>query len=466
MLNGTDVPPFGVPWTTNTPAPWYTATLESLLEYDEQGQLVPNLATAWKVEPETRTITLTLRKGVKFHDGTDFNAEAAQWNLNQYKASGRPELAQMTAADVVDDATVRLTLAEWNNQVITFLGFSRGGLMISPTAFQQRGQQSIESNPVGTGPFKLTSWQKDVKQVYERFDGYWQSGKPYLDRVEISFIPDATARLAALQAGEADLNIQISAKQAADLTAAGKFNLTRGDFGVYGLGGDGSDPNSPFADVRVRKAMSHAIDSAKIAETFGYGYTPWTNQPVPQGSWSYNPAVAGYPYDVAKAKALLSEAGYGNGFKTTITTSQATPGAAVSEAAQGYLKAVGIETEIRVADAGLWSRYVFNGVDGIMGYAILQQPDPLGTLFRHFTGTGQFPSILQSQLSSAVTAGDDATRQRMVHDVMRTVVDEDAMITFLYTAQNIAARHAKLHDDRFFVRGQFNPTLADAWLEA
>ena len=131
-----------------------------------------------------KVITLTLRRGVKFHDGTDFNAEAAKWNLDQAISTKQFGSVLIDSVDVVDPYTIRINLKQRDNTLLGMLGFSYIGMMISPTAFKTKGEDWVIANPVGTGPFRFASWQKDVKIAFRKFEGYWQKGKPYLDGIE------------------------------------------------------------------------------------------------------------------------------------------------------------------------------------------------------------------------------------------------------------------------------------------
>jgi len=192
------------------------ASVETLVRTDEAGAPVPWLAKAWKVDAQAKTITFTLEKGVKFHDGTDFNADVVKWNLEQYIASPRIELNKVESIDVVDDYTIRLNLSEFDALLLPNLA-AAAGLMISPTAYQTHGQEWCQTHPLGTGPFKFVSWDRDVSIKFEQFDGYWQKGKPYLDGVEWVIIADPMVATASFLAGEQHIATGIEPKDAKDL---------------------------------------------------------------------------------------------------------------------------------------------------------------------------------------------------------------------------------------------------------
>ena len=295
--------------------------IETLLRYDEKGNPVPWLAAGWKISKDLRSVTLTLRKGVMFHDGTDCDPEAVKWNLERYRTSDNPELKAVTSIDVVSDSAVKINLSEWDSALIGNLA-SYAGMIISPTAFKTNGGEWCRSHPVGTGPFKFVSWQKDVRIKYEKFNAYWQKGKPYLDGIEWVVITDPMSRLAAFKRGEVDDLANVQPKDVEDLKASGKYygafcELSALTFCVMG---DSAHPGSPFTDLRVRRAIEYAIDKQALAKTFTLGFGQTSNQYAPPKAWGNNPNVKGYPYDPNKAKKLLAEAGYPKGFKTKIIT--------------------------------------------------------------------------------------------------------------------------------------------------
>jgi ABC-type transport system substrate-binding protein len=238
---------------------------------DERGLPSPWLATSWKVNEAALTVTLTLREGVKFHDGTPFNAEAARWNLLTYMAGGRPELASVETVDILNNYTIRLRLREYDSMIIPNLSTS-AGMMISPTAVARHGREWADSNPVGTGPFRFVSWQRDVKQVYERFEDYWQEGKPYLDRIEWVFIADPMAQGAAFRRGDIDVIVDVAPKEAAALVRDGKYRTTKTPTIFWGLKVDSANPHSPLSNLKVRQAIWHAINTEALSQVIGLAF--------------------------------------------------------------------------------------------------------------------------------------------------------------------------------------------------
>ena len=461
------------PTMTKTNEPQYVyGCVELLICFDEAGAPAPFLATGWEVSPDLTSITLTLRKGIKFHDGTDFNAEAVKWNLDNYRLSGRVELKKVESIDVVDDYTLRLNLSEFDNLIITNLG-GYPGLIISPTAYETHGQDWCEAHPVGTGPFRFVSWERDVSIKFERFDDYWQEGKPYLDGYEWVAIVDPMVSVAAFKAGEVDTIIRVNAKDAKDMEMEGKYKITKVATGLSGIGGDGAHLDSVFGDIRVRQAVEHAIDKQALCDALDYGYSQPVNQPARVGGWAYNPDVIGYPYNPEKARELLAEAGYPNGFKTTIYTLSMPTYVQSMTAIQGYLKEVGIDAGMQLMDHGAYFHVYIGGgwENGIAIYPMgLQPPDELALLSKMFAPDSLVfvstlrPAEYQDVLAQALLAPDFETKKAKVHELNRLMTDKYAMCIWLSAGQSIAARYPEVHDDGLFQISISQWTPADAWI--
>lgn len=448
--------------------------LETLTRHDDTGKPVAWLASGWKIGDDLKSITLTLRKGVKFHDGSDFNAEAVKWNLDKYRETKRTALQAVSSVDVVDSHTVRLNLSKFDNTIIGNLAMT-AGTIISPTAFKKHDQKWCEKNPVGTGPFKFVSWERDVRQVYERFDGYWQKDKPYLDRIEWIPIADPMTLLASLKSGEIDVLVEITPKDAKDLMESKNYNVTSAKIGVGGFGilFDSANSDSPFADVRVRQAATHAIDLKTIVAKIIYNFFEHTNQLVSPGHWAYNDSVKGNPYDTATAKKLLADAGYPNGFKTKLTSwNQPAYTVEAFTAVQGYLKEVGIDAELELVDTGRLHKIVVGGSwEGMMWaapgspnpdatwafLADLSARSPLWKLMLH-------PDEYEKTLTQGLEAPKFEDKQKLTRELQRLVFDQYALMIPLWSRADLAGKHQKVHDDGLYTVNRTQWTPYNAWV--
>ncbi len=458
--------------------------VENLVRFDETGAPAPWLATSWQTDAKGMTITLSLRKGVKFQDGTDFDAAAAKWNLENYqKRSGRGELAAVKSYEVVDDATLRLHLSRLDSLLIANLALAPG-LQISPTAFEKASGSEkdkiawCEKNPVGTGPFKLAGWQKDVKITYQKWDGYWQKGKPYLDGVEYIPIKDPLVQSAAFQKGDVDVIPGVDPKNAEDLEAAGKYKITKlnAPASLYALMGDSANPQSPYAKLEVRQAVWHALDTDAIVKTIGRNYWLPVNQLAPKGSWAYNPEVKGYPYNPGRAKELLAQAGFPNGFKTNLYGLNVEPAPTVMTAVQGFLASVGIDAKIDLMDQARYAKMITGGPteggwkDGLAMIPFTTTPNefaPWNRLLTREVHAARFPSLFEPEeimdlIAEGIVAPDAETIKAVVHKLAKADTDKYCMNIWLYAITSVNAKQQYVNDDNVQVKTHWTPQ--DAWL--
>jgi ABC-type transport system substrate-binding protein len=355
---------------------------ERLSEWDEKGNLIPVLAESWEADPKNKTVTYHLRKGVKFHDGTPFNAEACRWNLQLGKETGRLTDGQFVKSiDVLDEYTVRLTCTEYSSVSLLNYGWLQ---QYSPTAFSTHGKDYLRTHAVGTGPFKLVDFQRDTFIKYERNKDYWRIGLPLLDGMEVRFIPNPMTASMMMEAKEADIWLDVQdVNYIVDLEQKG-FKINWGPGMLWALlPASAKDPKSPYANRKVREAVEYAIDRQTIAKTLGFGKFEALTQIVPSYSPAYNPNYNPRPFDPEKAKQLLAEAGYPNGFETKLLVWETSRDAAI--AIQTYLNAVGINVTLDLADMGRYFAAVFSPAGWTDLVLAASGINPDGTdLFTHF----------------------------------------------------------------------------------
>jgi len=193
--------------------------------------------------------------------------------------------------------------------------------MASPATYKEKGEDWAYTNPVGTGPFKFKEYERAVKMVFTRFDDYWEEGKPYLDGVENVYLSDPMTTQMAFEAGDFDLCYLFLGKQAAEIRDAGfPYNkLGSALCPVHALVTSSAEPESPLSNLKVREAIYHAIDRQGISEALGYGLMTPIHQIAPIGCIAHMPEVETVrAFDIDKAKQLLNDAGYPNGFKTRL----------------------------------------------------------------------------------------------------------------------------------------------------
>jgi ABC-type transport system substrate-binding protein len=440
---------------------------------DGSGEPTPELAESWEWSDDHLTLTLNLRKGVKFHDGTPFDAEAVKYNLELHKAGVRTEMEPVTSIDIIDNFTIKLTLSRYDSSFLHGL-MAVSGQIVSPQAIKTMGDDAM-FYPVGTGPFKFVEYKRDVSLKYERNDDYWQEGKPYLDGIEFMFIADALTRVAVLKVGEAHMMRDVTVNEVADLDRIG-FNISVAPGSVNGLAFDSNHPDSHFHDIRVRQAIAYAIDNEAIAKALGYGYYEACNQWFPKNNVAYNPAVIGYPYNTAKAKQLLTEAGYPNGFDTELYyESNSTDQANTYTAVQGFLAEVGINVKLKPTDRGAFRAKVAEGWnDSIvhMYTAVALGVDPVSTLKTKMVSIGSrytpeslwIPEDYDALYFEAAAAKDSKTFKEIFMKIGKLMIDEYCMAVPIVAPATFQAAAPGVHCDLGqYGLAEWRPE--DAWIE-
>lgn len=449
--------------------------IETLLRSDETGQLIPWLATGFKEDSAAKTITLTLRQGVKFHDGTDFNAAAVKWNLDQQMAAKVATTSKFKSIDVIDNYTIRINLTSWDSTVTGAFAQTLG-MMISPTACQKNGADWAENNPVGTGPFTFVSWKKDSRTTYKKFTDYWQKGKPYLDEIDWDIVVDSVSRDTSFRAGELDVQQMTNdPKSAAALQKAGYIIKARAPgSGVVALVPSSANTSSPWNNLKVRQAAQYAVDTQGIVDSIYYGMVEAANQFIYKGHWAYNPSVIGYPYNPSKAKQLLTEAGYPNGFKTKIIFRtgddlQATCNTAI----QGFLKSVGIDSELQMIQSGMYDQMSLQGGgwDGLINASQVGTPDLAMALAQRYSGGQYFKDMLLPDdyvkaIQDAIPAPDFATKQKLMQEVMKLMVDKYCLMIMINVPVEFIAIAPYVHNSGL-LGVPYTPlwTPEDTWLD-
>ena len=447
----------GVPWAGNGPPDlWYVnPVIETLLFTDDQGNPTPRLATAWTIAPDYKSITFTLRKGVKFQDGTDFNAAAVKWDLEKYASSPQPELKNVTSVDVIDDYTARVNFSKYNASFLSFMAVGKPGWIVSPTAAQKLGDDAMLHNPVGTGPFSFVSYKQDVSVVFTKNPNYWQAGKPYLDGIQYDIIADPVTALISFKAGNEQVNYNISPKDGFDLKAAG-YNVTAAPASIYQYIPDSANPNSPFAKKEVRQAVQYAIDTVSMAKAQGYGWAdPYWNQVFPKGNPGNDPTIVGYPYDPVKAKALLAQAGYPNGFSCSLYNSVPAVGD-LEPAVQNYLQQVGITAGMKpLAGASYTQANTQGWQNGMLRSQSVASlgADPLYQMNTYLSTPAVSwasvvrPQDMQDLLTAANNEFDMTKRTADIKALCKNIIDTNALIVSTWGGYLVAAKDPHLKGD-------------------
>lgn len=335
---------------------------EGLVMIDSKGNIIPGLAESWDISEDGLVYTFYLRRGVKFHDGHELTAADVVYtferNRNPETGVPHPEYySPIEGIEALDDYTVQFTLSKVTPQFLTTLGLGDSVVLPSGAADELRNQ------PNGTGPFKFVEWVAGDHITLAKFEDYWQEGIPYLDEVVFKFIPDPSAALAALQAGDVDVVVRMEAAVALAVRDTPGLKVVSGPQNLVQIMAI-NNSREPFNDVRVRRAIAYAINKDEVIQgtMFGYG-TPIGSHLTPVSPY-YIDLNWMYPYDPGRAKALLAEAGYPEGFAATLRLPQTYAlHIRTGEIIADQLARVGIEVRLEIIEWGRWLEEVYKNAD-------------------------------------------------------------------------------------------------------
>jgi len=341
----------------------YGNVLEGLVRIDRNGKIIPALASSYKISPDGKEYTFSLKKGVKFHDGKAFDVEDVKFTFgrlmdSQITIPNRRYYQDIEAIEVVDPHTVKFKLKNVNSMFL--FNLARPDSIIT----HKEAADKLKTAPVGTGAFKFVEWVRGDRIVLEKFAAYHRKGFPYLDKVTFKFIGDPSAQIAALKAGDIDvIGYDVSPENALLLEKDPKFRVFNG-YTTTEVILSTNQTRKPFNDVRVRRAMAHAIDRSALIKGAMSGYGSPIGSHMDPGNPYYIDLTSVYPYHPEKAKQLLAEAGYPNGFEAVIKLPERFAYAKRSgEIIADMLSKVGIQLKIELTEWGQWIDRVFRNAD-------------------------------------------------------------------------------------------------------
>ncbi|HXA94105.1 MAG TPA: ABC transporter substrate-binding protein [Candidatus Dormibacteraeota bacterium] len=341
--------------------------VETLVAFaDETTQIVPGLAESWTISKDGLSYTFKLRKGISFHDGTPFNAAAVKFSIERQINPEHPAnklgkypfaayfFGNVKAVEVMDDSTVRFILKEPRASFLAILTAGAASI-VSPTAAMKLGQDYAAS-PVGTGPFKFATWDHGQRVVLDKNPGYWRFPVK-VDHVIFRPITEDQARLTELLTGALDLIVGTPPDFVDQLENNPKVTLQR-QVGAHVWYLGFNNAKKPFDDKRVRQALNYAVNKDAIVRDVLKGTGAVSKGPVLPGTWGDDAGLKAFPYDPARARKLLAEAGLPNGFSTTLWVPESGSGmqspVAMSTIIQSNLKAVGVTVNLQTMEWGTY----------------------------------------------------------------------------------------------------------------
>jgi peptide/nickel transport system substrate-binding protein len=430
---------------------------ETLYELSPEGKVRPRLALSHTVSPDGKTWTFRLRGGVRFHDGTPFDAEAAKFNLDRIlnpatRAPWRFLISRVTSVTAVDSSTIRLVTDAPFAPLIAHLTHS-GTAMQSPTAIQ-RLAADYARQPVGTGAFRFKEWVRGDRVVVSRYDDYW-GDKALVDEVQFRVIPDDGARLAALEAGSLHVAVRVPPREierlkgSRDLTVQIDTSL-RTIFVAFNV----SRP--PFTDKRLRQALNYAVNKRAIVASALAGTARVSDAPIAPNVEGYS-RIQTYDWDIERAEALLREAGYSRARPLRAVfhhpSGRYIRDAEIAASIQGLARRVGIELELRTLEFGAYIALTGRPKEQndiqmyMLGWGTVTGDADYG-LYALFHSS-QFPPVgfnrgfyANPQVDALLDRGritiDQGERDKIYAEAMKIIVDDAAWI-FLHSESQVTA---------------------------
>ena len=419
----------------------YANIFQGLTRFDANGAILPDLAKSWDISADGLTYTCHLATGVKFHDGSDFSADDVKFSLDRARAPDSTNaqkglFADIASVDVVDPATVKVTLKKPNGNFLFNMAWG-DAVILSPKSIATEA-----TKPIGTGPFKFVDWVKGDHVELAKFDGYWGTA-PKLDKVTFKFISDPSAAFAAMMAGDVDAFPLYPAPETLEqFKADPRFQIivgsTEGET-ILAM----NNGKKPFDNIKVREAVAHAINRKEVIDgaMFGYG-TPIGSHFAPHNP-AYIDLTAQSNYDPGKAKALLKEAGYPDGFTVSLKLPPPPYARRGGEIIAAELAKVGIKAEITNVEWAQWLEQVFKGKD--YDLTIVSHTEPLdidiyGRDNYYFNYHSEAFKKIMAELSATT---DPAKRTELLQQAQKRIAD-DYVNAFLFELPKIGVANAKL----------------------
>lgn len=419
----------------------YANIFQGLTRFDANGNVLPDLAKSWDISEDGLTYTFHLQTGVKFQDGTDFDAGDVKFSLDRARApdstnAQKALFADIASVDVVDPATVKVTLSKPNGSFLFNMAWG-DAVIVAPESVATEA-----TKPVGTGPFKFVNWVKGDHVELAKFDGYWGTA-PKLDKVTFKFIADPSATFAAMMAGDVDAFPLYPAPETLEqFKADPRFQVivgsTEGET-ILAM----NNAKKPFNDIKVREAVAHAINRQEIIDgaMFGYG-TPIGTHFAP-----HNPAYVDLTslsnYDPEKSKALLKEAGYPDGFTVSLKLPPPSYARRGGEIIAAQLAKVGIKAEITNVEWAQWLEQVFKGKDYDLSIVSHTEPMDIGIYGRDDYYFGYHSDAFKKIMADLNVTTDPAKRTELLQAAQKRIA-EDYVNGYLFQLAKTGVANAKI----------------------
>lgn len=420
----------------------YANIYEGLTRFASDGSVNPGLAESWEISEDGLGYTFTLHSGVKFHDGSDLTASDVVWSLNRARAEDSTNaqkglFASIESVEALDDVTVQVTLSAPNGNFLFNMAWGDASILNEGDDIE-----ALKTNPNGTGAFVFSNWVQGDSITLTRNENYW--GTPaILESATIKYIADPTAAFNAVMAGDVDAFPTFPAPEnLPQFDADPRFSVIVGSTeGETILSTNNKMP--PFDDVRVREALAHAIDRNAIIDgaMFGYG-TPIGTHFAPHNP-AYVDLTANSTYDPELARALLAEAGYADGFTTTLKLPPPSYARRGGEIIAAQLREVGIETEVTNLEWGQWLEEVFKGKD--FGLTIVSHTEPMDiNIYANPEYYFQYDNATFQGLMDELNLASNPTTRAALMGAAQAMISDDYVNGYLFQLAKTGVANANI----------------------
>jgi len=443
----------------------------TLLKYKtgEYGSLEGDLVQDYSISEDGRVYTFEIYEGVKFHNGDDLTAEDVKYSIERIieKEVRAQQFDAVEEINILDDHSFEIVLSEAVAPFLTYLAYPMNAVVNKNVVEANDG--SLNNADAGSGPFKLNVWERDQFLVLDKFEDYFEEGKPYLDRVYLKPIDDETARTTALRNDELDIILQVSAKNIDRLDQYPNINVesVAGTYWEYlGL----NTKAGPLADKKVRQAVAWAVNRDTLNQMVKFGKaSPLTGGPIPPGHWADDELEVYPAQDLEKAEELLSQTDYADGFETTLIVLSNPDQLNAAQVIKAQLGQVGIDVEIRSLESSVYFENLGSGnfEMTVIGWVGFVDPDEYLYNIFHTDGIWNQQQYSNKEVDALLEKGrktSDKEERREIYREAQRMIAEDAPMVFLYVNPQASALQEK-------VKGfDVNPTvstisLSETWLD-
>ncbi len=463
VAQGSDVEDLDPHLMASIPAAIITEHIfDTLVTLDEDFNIVPRLAEDWTISDDGLEYTFELRDDVVFTDGTSFNAEVVKYNIERLLDPGtlallRSYIEMAESAEVIDEYTVKINLKYPHAPFLSRLT-AASNAMVSPEAVEEYGD-NFSRNPVGSSAFKLAEWVPGTELVLERNPDYWGE-EPGFETITFVPVPEDSTRMAMLEAGDVDIIVRVPPLDADRLDAEEHIDVinapsTRAIYAGLNV------TFEPLSDPRVRQALNYAVDKEEITETILYGAGRPLDSPLLPEMFPHR-QVGPYEFDPDKAKELLAEAGYEDGFEMTFHHPEGRylMDRRIAEAIQGYLADVGVDVEMETMEWAAylefirkpieetesnmyllgWGPWILDGDQMLYPMFLSEQAPPTGSNYGFYENPEVDEYLIQG------TSTTDEEERIEAYGKAQEIIWEEAPWVFLHAEEQIIAKHTNLED--------------------